>query len=343
VCAAGWVIGEAEYGVGYGGLFAGKRLRGPGQTCLHCERNRGDKIVDARHKVTAPDIQRTKQLGRKVCAVTAYDATFARLLDEAGVDILLVGDSLGMVVQGQPNTLTVTVEDMIYHTRAVVRGATRAQVVADLPFMSYQISPEQALLTAARLVREGGAEAVKLEGGSHVAKAIERIVACGIPVMGHVGLTPQSVLGMGGFRVQGKEDEALRVLLDDIAAVAAAGAYAVVVEGVPSDVGAQLTAAVQIPTIGIGAGASCDGQVLVCYDMLGLFREFKPKFVKRFAELGENVVEAARTYVKQVQSGEFPGLEHSFAPRKPVEPEIEATGSGPMLVTRKVYGPADES
>lgn len=314
--------------------------------CLHRSSFRlelGEQILDAKQKVTAPQIQRAKQLGHKLCVVTAYDATFARLLDEAGVDILLVGDSLGMVVQGQPNTLSVTVEDMIYHTRAVVRGATRAQVVADLPFMSYQVSPERAMLTAARLVQEGGAEAVKLEGGVLVAKAIECIVACGIPVMAHVGLTPQSVLGLGGFRVQGREDEALRLLLDDIRAVAAAGAYSVVVEGVPSDVGEQLTNAVQIPTIGIGAGPSCDGQVLVCYDMLGLFREFKPKFVKRFGELGQGVVDATREYVKQVRSGEFPGAEHSFAPRKPVEPQSEATGSGPMAVARKVYGPADET
>jgi 3-methyl-2-oxobutanoate hydroxymethyltransferase len=300
-------------------------------------------IVDAKHKVTAPQIQRTKQQVKKLCAVTAYDATFARLFDEAGVDILLVGDSLGMVVQGQPNTLSVTVDEMIYHTRAVSRGATRAQVVADMPFMSYQISPEQAMENAARLVREGGAEAVKLEGGTYVAKAIERIVACGIPVMGHVGLTPQSVLGMGGFRVQGREDDALRVLLDDIAAIAAAGAYAVVVEGVPSDVGAQLTAAVQIPTIGIGAGPACDGQVLVSYDMLGLFREFQPKFVKRFGEVGQNVVDATRMFVEQVRSGEFPGPEHSFAPRKPVELALESTGAGAMSVARKVYGPADDS
>ncbi len=298
--------------------------------------------MDAKQKVTAPQIQRAKQLGKKLCAVTAYDATFARLLDEAGVDILLVGDSLGMVVQGQPNTLSVTVDDMIYHTRAVARGATHAQVVADLPFMSYQISVEQAMQSAARLVREGGAEAVKLEGGTHVAKAIERIVECGIPVMGHVGLTPQSVLGIGGFRVQGREDDALRVLLEDIRAVASAGAYAVVVEGVPSDVGAQLTSAVPIPTIGIGAGPGCDGQVLVCYDMLGLFRGFKPKFVKRFGELGQSVIDATRAYVEQVQSGEFPSAEHSFAPRKPVEQPVEATGSGPMSVARKVYGPADD-
>lgn len=299
--------------------------------------------MDAKTKLTAPQIQKAKQTHTKLCCVTAYDATFARLLDEAGVDILLVGDSLGMVVQGQPNTLSVTVDDMIYHTRAVVRGATRAQVVADLPFMSYQISPEQAMHTAARLVREGGAEAVKLEGGTHVAKAIERIVECGIPVMGHVGLTPQSVLNMGGFRVQGREDEAFRMLLDDINAVAAAGAYAVVVEGVPSDVGAQLTAAVPIPTIGIGAGPECDGQVLVCYDMLGLFREFRPKFVKRFGELGQNVVDATRAFVDEVRSGAFPNAEHSFAPRQPSPQSIETTGAEALSVARKVYGPADDT
>lgn len=298
--------------------------------------------MEGRQKVTAPWVLRAKAEGRKLCAVTAYDSTFARLLDEAGADILLVGDSLGMVVQGQPNTLSVTVDEIIYHTKAVVRGARRAQVVADMPFMSYQVSTEQALTTAARLVAEGGAEAVKLEGGVRAAEAIERIVACGIPVMGHVGLQPQSVLTMGGFRVQGREDETLRALLDDIHAVEKAGAYSVVVEGVPLDVGAQLSRAVNIPTIGIGAGPDCDGQVLVCYDMLGLFKDFKPRFVKRFGELGQAVVEATRHYVAEVQGGTFPGPEHSFAPRQAAPKTVEDTGAGALAVTNPVYGPADE-
>jgi 3-methyl-2-oxobutanoate hydroxymethyltransferase len=298
--------------------------------------------MEGRQKVTAPWVLRAKADGRKVSVVTAYDSTFARLLDEAGVDVLLVGDSLGMVVQGQPNTLSVTVDEIIYHTKAVTRGAKRAQVVADMPFMSYQVNDDEALRNAGRLVSEGGAEAVKLEGGVRVARAIERIVAAGIPVMGHVGLLPQSVLAMGGFRVQGREDEALQILLDDIRAVERAGAYAVVIEGVPSDVGARLTQAVNIPTIGIGAGPGCDGQVLVCYDMLGLFRDFKPKFVKHFAELGNAVVDATSRYVAEVQSGVFPATEHSFSPRKPSERVTEHTGAGALPVAPKNYGPTDD-
>lgn len=298
--------------------------------------------MEGRQKVTAPWVLRAKAEGRKVSVVTAYDSTFARLLEEAGVDVLLVGDSLGMVVQGQPNTLSVTVDEVIYHTKAVSRGAKRAQVVADMPFMSYQVNDDEALRNAGRLVSEGGAEAVKLEGGVRAARAIERIVAAGIPVMGHVGLLPQSVLAMGGFRVQGREDEALQILLDDVRAVERAGAYAVVIEGVPSDVGARLTQAVNIPTIGIGAGPGCDGQVLVCYDLLGLFRDFKPKFVKHFAELGNAVVDATSRYVAEVQSGAFPATEHSFSPRKPSERVAEHTGAAALPVSPKSYGPTDD-
>jgi 3-methyl-2-oxobutanoate hydroxymethyltransferase len=299
-------------------------------------------MMEGRQKVTAPWVLRAKAEGRKLCVVTAYDSTFARLLDEAGADILLVGDSLGMVVQGLPNTLSVTVDEIIYHTKAVVRGARHAQVVADMPFMSYQINVEQALQTAARLVAEGGAEAVKLEGGVRAAEAIERIVACGIPVMGHVGLQPQSVLTMGGFKVQGREEETLKALLEDIRAVEKAGAYSVVIEGVPLDVGEQLSRAVNIPTIGIGAGPGCDGQVLVCYDMLGLFKDFKPRFVKRFGELGQAVVEATQHYVSEVRSGAFPGPEHSFAPRQATPKAVEHTGAGALVVTTPVYGPAED-
>lgn len=293
-------------------------------------------------KISAPMVRAAKDGGKRLSVATAYDATFARLFDEGGIDILLVGDSLGMVVQGQPNTLAVTLDDMIYHTRAVARGADRAQVVADLPFMSYQLSVEQALRSAGRLVQEGAAEAVKLEGGVHAAPSIERIVRAGIPVMGHVGLTPQSVLTMGGFRVQGREEEGLRRLLDDIRAVERAGAYCVVIEGVPSDVGSKLTKAVDIPTIGIGAGPDCDGQVLVGYDLLGLFREFKPRFVKQFASLGDAVVQATRSYVDEVRAGSFPGPEHSFAPRQQESPMSEATGALPLPVAAPSYGPAGE-
>jgi 3-methyl-2-oxobutanoate hydroxymethyltransferase len=254
-----------------------------------------------------------KARSEKIVVVTAYDATFARLLDDGGVDVLLVGDSLGMVVQGLPHTLPVTLEEMIYHARMVARGAQRAHVVVDLPFMSYQVSAEQALISAGALVQQGGAEAVKLEGGVRSSAAIRRIVEAGIPVMGHVGLTPQSVHGMGGFKIQGRDDSARKQILDDARAVEAAGAYAIVVEGVPSDLGKEITASLQIPTIGIGAGPECDGQVLVCYDLLGLFPNLAPKFVKRYAELGQTVIKATESYVSEVRSGAFPSAEHSFA------------------------------
>jgi 3-methyl-2-oxobutanoate hydroxymethyltransferase len=263
------------------------------------------------------------------------------LLDEGGADILLVGDSLGMVVQGLPNTLAVTLDEMIYHCRAVSRGAKRAQVCVDLPFLSYQVSPERALEAAGRLVKEGGAEAVKLEGGVRSAAAIEKIVEAGIPVMGHVGLTPQSVHAMGGFRVQGREEMTRRRLLEDAQAVERAGAYACVVEGVPGDLGEELSRALGIPTIGIGAGAGCDGQVLVCYDLLGLFGALTPKFVKRYAELGKSVVSATETFAHEVREGIFPAAEHTFAatPRRPIA--AENTGTVPVVSPSPSYGPAE--
>ncbi len=260
-------------------------------------------------------VRAAKRRGEKLVAITAYDATFARLFDEAGADILLVGDSLGMVVQGQPNTLSVTVEEMVYHTRAVARANPRAQVVADMPFLSYQTSPEDALRAAGVLVKQGAAEAVKLEGGVRSAEAVRRIVDAGIPVMGHLGLTPQSVLGMGGFRVQGKAEAEEKRLLDDASALAQAGVYSMVLEGLPRDVGARITSSIDVPTIGIGAGPECDGQVLVCYDLLGLYGDLKPKFVKRYAELGTTVLDAVRAYAEEIRSGVFPGPEHSFAAR----------------------------
>lgn len=252
---------------------------------------------------------------RKLVVVTAYDVTFARLFDEAGVDVLLVGDSLGMVVQGASSPLPVTLEEMAYHTRAVARGAVRAQVVADLPFLSYQTSPEDALRSAGRLMKEGAAEAVKLEGGVRSAEAVRRIVEAGIPVMGHVGLTPQSVHAFGGFRVQGRSEEARQRLLEDARALEQAGVYSIVLEGIPAELGQAITRAVRVPTIGIGAGPDCDGQVLVCYDLLGLVRDFKPKFVKRYAELGDRVLEATRTFAEEVRAGSFPDPEHSYGSR----------------------------
>jgi 3-methyl-2-oxobutanoate hydroxymethyltransferase len=295
-------------------------------------------------KVTAPWVQSCKTKGHRLTAVTAYDATFARLLEEGGAEILLVGDSLGMVVQGRPNTLSVTLDEMIYHCRAVSRGARRAQVVCDLPFMSYQVSAEQALVSAGRAVKEGSAEAVKLEGGVELAETVRRLTLAGIPVMGHVGLTPQAVHRMGGFRVQGRDELSAARLLEGARALEQAGAYAVVVEGVPSDVAGTITQALSIPTIGIGAGPQCDGQVLVCYDLLGLFRDLHPKFVKRYAELGQQAADATAVFVAEVRSGAFPTEAHAFAPlSKPPPRELSAPPAGIAAVPHR-YGPAgDES
>jgi len=264
-------------------------------------------------KVTVPEI-RARKGGPPLAMVTAYDFTMARLLDEGGADILLVGDSLGMVVQGHSTTLPVTLDEICYHGRAVARGAQRAHIVGDMPFMSFQVSPSQALENAGRLMKEGSFESVKLEGGEDVAEHVRRIVHAGIPVMGHVGLTPQSVHAMGGFKVQGKSEEQADRLLADARALEEAGAYAIVLEAIPPDLAEDVTALVTVPTIGIGAGPSCDGQVLVCYDLLGMFRELKPKFAKRFAELGDQIVEATRAYVGEVQGRTFPAPEHTFKP-----------------------------
>ena len=271
-------------------------------------------------KVTVPDLARMKAAGERITMVTAYDCAFARLLDKAGVDLLLVGDSLGMVVQGLETTLPVTLDEMVYHTRMVARGARRALVVGDLPFGAYQTSPERALESAVRLVKEGGAQAVKLEGGLPMARTIEAIAAIDVPVMGHVGLTPQSVHRMGGHRVQGRRHgraagERERVI-DDARAVQAAGAFAVVLECIPLDLAAEITAALRIPTIGIGAGSHCDGQVLVLHDLLGLSTDWTPRFAKRYAELGQEVVRAAETYVREVKAGTFPTEAQAFAPPK---------------------------
>jgi 3-methyl-2-oxobutanoate hydroxymethyltransferase len=271
-----------------------------------------------RKKVTVPDVLRMKAAGDRITMVTAYDHAFARLLDEAGVELLLVGDSLGMVVQGLPTTLPVTLDEIVYHTRMVVRGRQRALVVGDLPFGSYQARSTQAVESAVRLVKEGGAEAVKLEGGIHMARTIEAIAAIDVPVMGHVGLTPQSVHRMGGHRVQGRRSgraagERDRVL-DDARAVQAAGAFAVVLECIPLDLAAEITAELTIPTIGIGAGAHCDGQVLVLHDLIGLSDAWTPRFAKRYAEVGREVVRAASAYVEEVKGGAFPSEAQAFKP-----------------------------
>jgi 3-methyl-2-oxobutanoate hydroxymethyltransferase len=275
-----------------------------------------------------------KERGERISMITAYDATFAQMLDEAGADMLLVGDSLGMVVQGQDSTLPVTVDEVIYHCRAVARGTRRAFVVGDMPFMSWQLSHEQALRNAGRFLSEGGAHGIKLEGGVEAAETIRRLVNVGIPVVGHVGLLPQSVHAMGGFRVQGKTLEAAQRVLEDARAVADAGAFAVVLEGIPSDLAARITAELSIPTIGIGAGSSCDGQVLVCYDLLGLTPNLKPKFVKRYAELFAAGREAAAKFCEEVRSGAFPSEEHAFGNvsrrEEPARVPVNApTGYGP--------------
>lgn len=295
-----------------------------------------------RKKVTVPALRARKTRGPKIAAVTAYDATLGRLLDEAGADVILVGDSLGMVVQGLSNTLPVTVDEICYHGRAVSRAVRYAHLVGDMPFMSYQVSVEQAVETAGRMLKQGGFESVKLEGGVSFAEHVRGIIRAGIPVMGHVGLTPQSVHAMGGFRVQGKgEDSAARVVAD-ARALEEAGVFSIVVEGVPADLARRITDAVDVPTIGIGAGAACDGQILVCYDYLGMVRDLKPKFVKRFAEIGDAVVEATERYVEEVRSGAFPSEAHCFgmAGKKAVG---EPTGTEPVVEEpRAAYGPTSD-
>ncbi len=263
------------------------------------------------HRVTIPLLRRAKRRGEKITMLTAYDFTFAQIFDAAGIDILLIGDSLGNVVQGQNTTLPVTLEESIYHTRLVARGARRALVVGDMPFGSYQVSPEEAVRNAIRFVKEGGAQAVKLEGGSAVFDAIARIVAAEIPVMGHVGLTPQAIHRMGGHRVQGRTEASRQRVIDDAQAVEDAGAFAVVLEGMPVELAQQVTAALSIPTIGIGAGVHCDGQVLVMHDLLGL-SDWTPSFVKQYANLGALASQAARSFAEDVVNAKFPDEEHSY-------------------------------
>lgn len=293
-------------------------------------------------KITVPALLARKSRGPKIAMLTAYDATMARLLDEGGADVLLVGDSLGMVVQGLPNTLPVTLEEMCYHGRAVARATHRAHVVGDMPFMSYQTSAEHALSSAGQMLKTGGFEAVKLEGGQGFAAHVRAIVSAGIPVMGHVGLMPQSVHAMGGFRVQGKGDVDAERVLADARAIAEAGAYAIVLEGIPSELGQRITEAIAIPTIGIGAGAACDGQVLVCYDFLGMYPSLKPKFVKHFAELGAQIVQATQSYVKEVQDGTFPSKDQSFGSLPKKQPAPDTGAQAVLGPPPKAYGPANE-
>lgn len=263
-------------------------------------------------KVTAPGLQIWKRKGRRIPVLTCYDVTFARLLDAAGIPVLLVGDSLGQVVLGYESTLPVTLEEMIHHTRAVKRGAVRALVVADLPFLSYQVSREEALASAGRLVKEAGADAIKLEGGERSTDAIRAITACGIPVMGHLGLTPQSILAFGGYKLRGRARAEAETLKADAHRLAEAGCFSIVLEMVPAPLAAEITAELSIPTIGIGAGVGCDGQVLVLHDMLGLFTEFQPRFVRRFMDGAGLITGAVQAYAEAVEAGEYPGPEHSY-------------------------------
>jgi 3-methyl-2-oxobutanoate hydroxymethyltransferase len=260
-------------------------------------------------KVRVPDLAVMKERGERIVMLTAYDATMARLLDRAGIDLLLVGDSLGNVILGLDTTIPVTLDAVIHHTRAVTHGASRALVVADMPFLTYQVSVEQAMRNAARLFQEGGAAAVKIEGGRPVAETVRRLTAAGLPVMGHVGLTPQHVHRLGGMRQQAREEDAAQELIYDALALEDAGAFAVVIEAVSDGVAHAVTSRLKIPTIGIGAGPHCDGQVLVSYDMLGLFDTFVPKFVRQYAQLGELIFDAARNYANDVREGEYPQSE----------------------------------
>jgi 3-methyl-2-oxobutanoate hydroxymethyltransferase len=265
-----------------------------------------------RRKVTRTVLQQMKRQQRRIVMVTAYDFPFARLADQAGADILLVGDTLGMVVLGFDSTLPVTMEHMVHHTQAVARSKPRAMVVGDLPFMSYQVSPEDALRNAGRLLKEAGAEAVKLEGGEKVVPMVEAIARADIPVMGHLGLTPQSVHQLGGYRVQGREADAAQRLQRDARLLQESGCFALVLEAIPDSLASLIQADLSIPVIGIGAGASCDGQVLVLHDMLGLYGEFVPRFVKRYADLAGITVAALESYIHDVRNGRFPGPEHSY-------------------------------
>ncbi|MRR16902.1 MAG: 3-methyl-2-oxobutanoate hydroxymethyltransferase [Deltaproteobacteria bacterium] len=271
--------------------------------------------MSAQNKITRKttlDIRKMKTQGEKITMLTAYDYGMASILDESDIDIILVGDSLGNVVLGYDSTLPVTMEDMVRHTQAVARGAHKAMIVADMPFMSYQVSTELALTNAGRLLKEADAQAVKLEGGREHAEIVHKMTYAGIPVMAHLGLTPQSVHQLGGFKVQGKKEDAAGKMMQDALILEEAGAFSLVLECVPEKLAAEITAALSIPTIGIGAGAKCDGQVLVLNDMLGLYDRMTPKFVKKYVNLNQEVRTAVKHYIQEVKTGVFPDAEHSF-------------------------------
>ncbi|ADG81102.1 3-methyl-2-oxobutanoate hydroxymethyltransferase [Thermincola potens] len=263
-------------------------------------------------KVTTLTLKQKKQKGEKITMLTAYDYSTAKIFDEVGIDVLLVGDSLGMVVLGYESTLPVTMEDMLHHVQAVSRGTTNAMVVADMPFMSYHVSVGESVRNAGRFLQEAGANAVKLEGGREVADTVKAIIAAGIPVMGHLGLTPQSINQLGGYRVQGKDEAAARAIINNALALQDAGVFAIVLECVPAPLAKMVTERLDIPTIGIGAGKDCDGQVLVSHDILGLYSDLVPKMAKQYASLKPIIVDAVARYKKEVETGVFPAEEHSF-------------------------------
>ncbi len=265
------------------------------------------------NKITVKDFREMKGSGHVISMLTAYDASMARLLDQAGVDSLLVGDSLGMVVLGYESTVPVTMEEMLHHARAVSRGTEHALVIGDMPFGSYQVSTEQAIANGTRFLKEAGCDCVKLEGGKEVCAAVQGLVRAGVPVMGHIGLTPQTAGQLGGFKVQGKTMEAARQLLADAQALEEAGAFAIVLEAVPAPLTKILSQKIAVPVIGIGAGPDCDGQVLVIHDMLGLFEKFTPKFVKQYCNLALDIKQGVQSYLEEIENRSFPGKEHSFA------------------------------
>jgi 3-methyl-2-oxobutanoate hydroxymethyltransferase len=279
------------------------------------------------NRISITDLKAKKKRGEKIVMFTVYDYPTADLVDEAGVDIAFIGDTLGMVVLGYDTTVPVTMEEILHHTKAVTRGTTRAHVLADMPFLSYQVSTEDALRNAGRLLKEGGAQSVKLEGGIQVAETVRRIVDAGIPVMGHLGLTPQSINQLGGYKIQGKTPKAAVKLLNDAVALEQAGAYAVVLECVPVHLAKAITDRISIPTIGIGAGPNCDGQVQVFHDLLGLYQEFLPKHARRYAHIGDTIRDAVRAYAEDVRAGRFPTEAESFIMDTPLfsEPSEAAT------------------
>lgn len=262
--------------------------------------------------VTTASLREMKKRGEKIAVLTAYDWATARLLDETGVDVLLVGDSLGMVMLGLDNTLAVTMDDMLHHCRAVARGAQRAFLVGDMPFLSYQVSPEQAVTNAGRFIKEAGMHGVKVEGGREILPAVQKIISSGIPIMGHLGLTPQHIHQLGGFKVQGRSPDAARLITDHALSLQEAGVFALVLECVPQALAADISRQLHIPTIGIGAGPGCDGQVLVFHDLIGLYDRFTPKFVKQYAQAGQVIRDGVRRYISEVKEGAFPGPEHVF-------------------------------